>query len=197
MPFREISILGEREEFCRLASAPGANVSELCRRFGVSRDRGYVWLGRYREAGRAGLGDRSRRPHASPSRSGPETEAKILAVRAQHPCWGGRKIARVLKNAGEAEPPAASTITEILRRHGKLDGPGAGQARALARFEQPAPNELWQMDFKGHVALASGRCHPLTVIDDHSRYAVALEACANEQTQTVQARLSRAFRRYG
>jgi transposase InsO family protein len=197
MPFRERSILDEREEFCRLASAPEANVSELCRRFGVSRDRGYVWLGRYREAGREGLVERSRRPRSSPSRSRPETEAKVLAVRAEHPAWGGRKIERVLKNTGEAKPPAASTITEILRRHGKLDGPFAGEARAFARFEQSEPNELWQMDFKGHFPLSSGRCHPLTVLDDHSRYALALEACANEQTQTVQARLSRAFKRYG
>ncbi len=195
MPFRERSILDEREEFCRLASAPEANVSELCRRFGVSRDRGYVWLGRYREAGREGLVERSRRPRSSPSRSRPETEAKVLAVRAEHPAWGGRKIERVLKNTGEPKPPAASTITEILR--GQLDGPGAGEARALARFEHPAPNDLWQMDFKGHFRMRQGRCHPLTVLDDHSRYALLIGACANEQGQTVQARLTRVFHRYG
>jgi transposase InsO family protein len=197
MPFRERSILEAREEFCRLALSPGANVSEVCRRFGVSRDRGYVWLSRYQAAGVAGLVDRSRRPGSSPSRSAPELEAKVLAVRAAHPAWGGRKIARVLQNQGEARPPAASTITEILRRHDKLDGPGAGEARALSRFEHPAPNEQWQMDFKGHVAMGQGRCHPLTVLDDHSRYALALEACANEQTQTVQGRLIGVFRRYG
>jgi transposase InsO family protein len=172
-------------------------MSELCRRFGVSRDRGYVWLSRYRKAGVEGLVDRSRRPGSSPSRSGPELEAKVLAVRAEHPSWGGRKIARVLANRGEPKPPAASTITEILRRRGQLDGPGAGEARALARFEHPEPNDLWQMDFKGHIALDQGRCHPLTVLDDHSRYALAIEACANEQGQTVQARLTGVFRHYG
>jgi transposase InsO family protein len=197
MPFGERSILESREEFCRLALSPGANISELCRRFGVSRDRGYVWLSRYRQAGVEGLVDRSRRPGSSPSRSGPELELKVLAVRAEHPSWGGRKIARVLANRGEPKPPAASTITEILRRRGQLDGPGAGEARALARFEHPEPNDLWQMDFKGHVALNQGRCHPLTVLDDHSRYALAIEACANEQGQTVQARLIEVFRRYG
>ena len=45
---------------------------------------------------------------------------------------------------------------------------------ALRRFEHAAPNELWQMDFKGHFALESGRCHPLTVLDDHSRYLEAV-----------------------
>jgi transposase InsO family protein len=65
------------------------------------------------------------------------------------------------------------------------------------RFEHEAPNDLWQMDFKGHVAMARGRLHPLTVLDDHSRFAIALEACSNERTETVKAALIKAFRRYG
>jgi len=197
MPFRERSIVDEREEFCRLALLAGANMRALCRRFGISPDRGYIWLGRYREAGREGLLDRSRKPLASPWRSAAAVEAKVLAVRAAHPVWGGRKIRRVLRNDGEAKPPAASTITEILRRHGKLEGPRAGERRAFMRFEHAAPNELWQMDFKGHFAMRQGRCHPLTVLDDHSRYALALRACANEQTLTVKDRLTAVFERYG
>ena len=119
-----------------------------------------------------------------------------MAVRAEHPAWGGRKIRRVLENQG-LEPPAASTITEIIRRHGALDGPGAGEPRAWVRFEHEAPNDLWQMDFKGWFGLAQGRCHPLTVLDDHSRYALEIGACGDEQGKTVRARLEAVFRRYG
>src|SRR5207249_4477659 len=93
--------------------------------------------------------------------------------------------------------PAHSTVHEILRRHDRIIAPPGG-ASAQQRFEKPAPNLLWQMDFKGHVPLADGhRCHPLTIVDDHSRYAVGLDACANEQAGTVQGRLERTFRRYG
>jgi len=67
----------------------------------------------------------------------------------------------------------------------------------LQRFEHPAPNDLWQMDFKGHFAMVAGRCHPLTVLDDHSRYALEIGACANEQGETVRERLKRVFRRHG
>jgi hypothetical protein len=56
---------------------------------------------------------------------------------------------------------------------------------------------MWQMDFKGHFATEEGRCHPLTVLDDHSRYCVGLQACADEQGTTVQNRLTSIFRRYG
>ena len=121
----------------------------------------------------------------------------MLAVRAEHPAWGGRKIARVLADAGR-EAPAPSTVTEILRRHGCAIGAFRGGAPAFRRFEHEAPNDLWQMDFKGHVALASGaRLHPLTILDDHSRYCIALAACENQKTETVQQVLIQCFRRYG
>ena len=197
MPFRERSIVEERGEFCRLALSPGSNVRELCRRFGISPARGYVWLGRFKAEGLKGLADRSRRPLSSPWRTMAEREAAVLAVRAEHPVWGGRKIRRVLENEGLERPPAASTITAILRRHDLLNGPGAGEARDFQRFEYAEPNDLWQMDFKGHFALTQGRCHALTVLDDHSRYCLELGACANEQTLTVRERLERVLRRHG
>ena len=121
----------------------------------------------------------------------------MLAVRSEHPAWGGRKIARRLKDLGHEAVPAPSTVTAILKRHGvELGAYGGGQS-AFTRFERARPNELWQMDFKGHVALHAGRLHPLTVLDDHSRFSVVLAACANEQTETVRQQLIIAFRRYG
>ena len=43
------------------------------------------------------------------------------------------------------------------------------------------------MVFKGHFATirAPLRCHPLTVLDDHSRFSLVLKACADEREQTV------------
>ena len=53
------------------------------------------------------------------------------------------------------------------------------------------------MDFKGHFPLKQGRCHALTVLDDHSRYALGLYACPDERTETVQERLIEMFRQHG
>jgi transposase InsO family protein len=194
MPWREVSIVDERREFVRLAMQEGANRRELCRRFNIHPDTGYKWLGR----GTADeeLVDRSRRPHTSPARTVSAVEQRILAVRDAHPAWGARKIARCLERDG-LTPPAYSTVHEILRRYGRIVARPGGAA-APQRFEKPAPNLLWQMDFKGWLPLADGtRCHPLTVIDDHSRYSLVLDACADEQATTVQSRLEPAFRRYG
>ena len=196
MPFREVSAMAGKEEFVRLASGEGANVRALCRRFGVSASVGYKWLNRFRTDGRPGLEARSRRPLGSPSRTPDDIEAAVLALRARHPAWGGRKIAARLKALG-LETPAPSTITAILRRHGMEIGAHGGGAKPFVRFEHACPNDLWQMDFKGHVAMAEGRLHPLTVLDDHSRFCVVLEACADQRTATVKTALVQAFRRYG
>lgn len=192
MPF--LGKEGSREEICRLATAEGANRRELCRRAKISPTTLYKTLSRYRDEGAAGLVERSRRPHHSPTRTTSEVEAAVLAVRRDNPMWGGRKIAASLKRQGHC-PPAPSTITQILRRHG--EPMVAGGQRAWKRFEHDEPNALWQMDFKGDVALRQGRLHPLTVVDDHSRYAVVLQASDNQRTATVQKALQIAFERYG
>jgi len=197
MPFTGVSAMDRKLEFVRLAQGGGGpGFGELCRRFGISRTLGYRVLARYRDGGAAGLAERSRRPLTSPRQTDAEIEAAVLAVRAAHPAWGGRKIAAVLKRQGLA-PPSASTVTQILRRGGVTLGELGGGASAFIRFEHPEPNDLWQMDFKGHVPMRQGRLHPLTVLDDHSRFALVLAACADEQTDTVKTCLIKAFELYG
>ena len=121
MPWGEVSTVSLRREFVRFASSDCVNVSELCRRYGISRKTGYKWLSRYGADGPGGLLDRSRRPHHSPDRLPNRMETRILAIRDAHPKWGGRKIRRRLQDLGTASVPAASTITEVLRRHNRLD----------------------------------------------------------------------------
>ena len=197
MPWREVSAVDQREEFVMLACCEGSCLRELCRRYGVSPTTGYKWLARHASEGRAGLVERSRRPRVSPGRTAGAMEERIVALRDRHPVWGGRKLRRRLQQLGAEAVPSASTITAVLRRHGRLDAAAAAGHRAFIRFEHAQPNDLWQMDFKGHFALARGRCHPLTVLDDHSRFALGLEACSDERAGTVRDRLTGVFRRYG
>ena len=198
MPWKEVSIMSQRREFVELAQQAGANRRALCRAFGISPTTGYRWLRRYQAAGAAGLQDRSRRPRHSPRRTAPPTEQAVLAVRDAHPAWGGRKIRRRLPQQRVAPLPSASTGTAILRRHDRLAPPGQAPRQNWHRFERPVPNELWQLDVKGHFPLLhGGRGHPLTLRDDPSRFCLDLAACANERYQTVQAQLTQGFTRYG
>ena len=196
MPWSEVSVMDQRREFVRLALQDGANRRELCRRFGISPDVGYKWLARW-QAGDRELADRSRRPHVMPRRSEVAVEAEVLAVRDKHPAWGARKIAHCLKRSGQTVP-VPSTVHQILCRNGRVKPSENAPPNPGHRFEKEAPNLLWQMDFKGHLPLADGtRCHPLTIVDDHSRYVLCLKACADEQRLTVQDHLTATFRCYG
>lgn len=193
MPWKEVSLMQSRNEFVALAQS-SANLRELCRRFGISPTTAYKWLKRHRDG--AGLEDHSRRPAHSPERSDPAIEQAVLALRRDHPAWGARKLRRRLMNLGHTMP-AVSTVHAILVRHGCIDAQASAAATPWQRFEHAAPNDLWQMDFKGHFALRRGRCHPLTVLDDHSRYNLCLAACADESGGGVRRQLTSVLRRYG
>ena len=195
MPWQARSAMELKKEWVRFALQPGANIRALCRRYGISPATGYKWLERYRAEGETGLVERSRRPAHSPCRTGKQTQALILEAAQKWPVWGARKLRAWLQRQGH-EMPAASTVHAILRRNG-LHEPQETVSRAVGRFEHEAPNQLWQMDFKGHFEIDSGRCHPLSVLDDHSRYLLCLWPCADERRQTVQEHLVEVFSRYG
>lgn len=199
MPWKEITLTNQRQAFVEQACQEGANISQICRTFGISRKTGYKWLKRYQVAGLSGLTEQSRRPHHSPQQTPADVEALLLRARQAHPQWGARKLKAWLEQRGLGdELPALSTITSILHRAGVIDPLEALKHRPYQRFEREQPNQLWQMDFKGDVVLQDGQvCYPLTVLDDHSRFLLMLPACADMTRMTVQSHLTATFRCYG
>lgn len=198
MPWSPRDTMSLRHEFVLLAQQPGGNRRELCRRFQISPQTGYKWLARHVAEGEQGLADRSRRPRASPAQTDPLIEQAVVALRRQHPAWGGRKISRRLHDLGMLQVPAPSTVTSILHRHGLVTPQASAAATPWQRFEHEAPNDLWQMDFKGYFTTRDGKsCSPLTVLDDHSRFNVVLRACHSMRSEVVQQHLREAFARYG
>jgi transposase InsO family protein len=197
MPWERKSIMTQREEFVRYYEE-NANMSKACRQAGISRPTGYKWWKRYKKEGLKGLKNRSKRPKNSPNMTSSIIEQQVLKIRKkQKGDWGGRKIKRRMEVLGYDNIPAASTITEILRRNDKIKAEESKKREHYTRFEKKAPNQLWQMDFKGHFEITGGRCHPLTVLDDHSRFSLVLKACLNERRETVKKHLTEAFITYG
>lgn len=198
MSWKAVDTMSLRLEFVELAMKDDANIAELCRRFEVSRTTGYKWIARFKKEGSSGLADRSRRPKSSPASSSDTVVREALKIRDKHPAWGARKIRKRLQVLEVKDVPAVSTINGILKRNGCISENASKKARAFTRFEYPEPNDLWQMDFKGHFAMTNGkRCHPLTILDDHSRFSIALRAMDTEKRVPVQRELTSVFRRYG
>ena len=194
MSWETKTVMEQRKQFVLAASAEDANISELCRQYGISRKTGHRWINRA-ELGLP-LCDQSRRPHQQPSKTADNVEQEIIQLRLQHPSWGGKTIRAVLEAAGVEGLPSDKTCCNILKRNGLVDPVEAAKHTAFQRFEKEHCNEMWQTDFKGDFLLGNGvRCYPLTILDDHSRFSIRIEP--KSSASGVKDSFITAFQEYG
>lgn len=196
MPWAERKVSQMREEFVKRVLAGEASKSALCREYGISRPTGDKWIKRY-EAGEA-LEDRSRAPLKRPGETPEEMEREIVTYRQAHPAIGARKLRRILENKGWQDVPSHSTINRIFGKNGLITKEASLAATPHQRFEKSEPNEMWQADYKGHFAMKNGqRCHPLNIIDDHSRFNLCCQALLTETFEEAKPVMVRLFQEYG
>ena len=183
----------QRVRFVVAAAQKEKALATLCREFEISRPTGYLWLRRYEKAGVAGIAEVSRRPHHSPERTVANLELRVIQLRKQYPDWGARKLQ--VRLAGEKVNLTHSTIHRILLRNDLVREQDRHRP-AVQRFERSAPNELWQMDFKG-AKNWNPVIGPLSVLDDHSRYVPVLHAVESTRAELVREQLETAFHECG
>jgi transposase InsO family protein len=211
MPWQKTDPMKERVKFVlewekRWNAGEGRmNFAELCREFGISRQVGYGWLGRYRESSHdvQSIAERSRRPLTSPSKVSEELEDFIVAARKLHPTWGPKKLRSWLQNHNpQVVLPSPSTLGEILRRRG-MTMPHQRKVRTSKATTQPfaattGPNSTWCVDFKGNFKTGDGiNCYPLTLIDDYSRLLLRCEGLLDPDGRQVQRIFDSAFCEFG
>lgn len=195
MAWKNTSVMEERIKFVAQALNSSVNFSRLCEIFGVSRPTGYRWLKRYAQTECfGGLAELSRRPQNSPGQTEVFLEERVVALRQRHG-WGAKKLHVILARDERISLPVI-TIHRIIKRHGLIPC-GRSHRPATKRFEAPSPNDLWQMDFKGEYSMKSGHCYPLSLLDDHSRYAVGLFALPSQRGEGVRGCLTKAFEENG
>ena len=193
MAWRTESVMDQRVEFVLRARKAEETIAALCREYEISRSTGYLWLQRYREAGSLnGLAEHSRRPLHSPQRTAAAVAAAVLALRDKT-AWGGPKIAKVLERGGVRVAPA--TAQRILKRNGRVAAAAAQKTKL--RFAREQCNELAQMDFKGDYRLPQGKCYPLSLLDDCSRYLHGLWPLSSPGGMGVKESLEGYFREHG
>jgi transposase InsO family protein len=196
MPWEERTVERTRTNFVYEVIRGEKPKSHLCKEYGITRRTGDKWLNRAKNGEE--LRDRIRREGIHPNKTEEAVEELILETRIHHPAWGARKLKRYLENRGHTGLPAQSTICEILKRNGMISPEESAAHTPYKRFEKEHPNEMWQMDFKGDFGLVNSvRCHPLTVLDDCSRYSICLEAKENQQGTGVFESFGRLFDEYG
>ena len=149
----------------------------------------------------SGMGDQSRRPRSSPESLGEEVDLPDRQLKERHRYWGPRKIREVyLRRWGEA--PSESSFKRVLERCGLTEKRKIRRAQEAGRIatgrKAMAPNEVWSVDFKGWWHDPEGRCDPLTVRDEYSRYLAGTAGTAEcEDGDGARPALSELFERHG
>ena len=202
MPWKASSGMEEKMRFLVEYEEQEQTMTELCQRYQVSRETGYVWLRRYRKDGVLGLCERERAALRHPNQTPAEIERLVLELRQAHMRWGPRKLKRILERDEPGRAwPAASTMGALLKREG-LVVPRRKRLRT-APYTQPlghadAPNRVWCADFKGWFHTSDGqRIDPLTISDAHSRYLLRCQGVGKTDSEHVRAIFEAAFREYG
>jgi putative transposase len=201
MPWKSETMNDVRKEFALKALAGGANLSALCREYGITRKTGRQWRERAKRDGINQLAERSRRPKSSPAQLGEEIVCQIVRLKVAHPLWGPRKICELYRRAHERTVSIA-TCHRVLKKSGLVQ-PKKRRVRreprlVLGAARAMAPNDVWTVDHKGWWRLHDGeRCEPLTVRDAFSRYVLSAQVLENTRTETVKAEFQRLFQLYG
>jgi transposase len=185
MAWRTSGVAEQRMEFVIAVKREEKSFRALCQEFEISCRTGYTWWNRYKSEGISGMQERSRRPYHTPRRTHQSIEHRVVELRRERPDWGARKLRKLLGEENIAMP--ASTIHRILLRYDLVRDVDR-HPLASKRFERDKPNQLWQMDFKGPKGW-NQPVGPLSVLDDHSRYAVALENTGSTQAEGVRTTL--------
>ena len=206
-----------RLRLARLIVDDGWAPVTAARMFMVSTVTAREWATRYREEGKAGMADRSSRPHSCPTKTPEQITRQIVRLR-----W--RQRLGPVQIGGELEM-APSTVHAVLVRCrlNRLSHIDRVTAEPIRRYEHPHPGSILHVDvtkfgnipdggghryvgrqqgYKNQAAtpgLPRGKDHKPrtgkaflhTVLDDHSRVAY-VEVCADETAQTAVAVLHRA-----
>ncbi len=202
MGWRVSSAMEEKLRFVFEYERDEASMKDLCQRFGVSRETGYVWLRRYRQSGPEGLLELNRAAVRHPNQTAAAIEEAVLELRQAHMTWGPRKLKRVLQRDQPGRAwPATSTMGEMVKRAGLVVA--RSKRRRTEPYTEPLAhavesNRVWCADFKGWFRSGDGtRIDPLTISDAWSRYLLRSQAVEKTDTERVRAIFEAAFREYG
>jgi len=162
------------------------------------------WLYSYKRGGLEALRPQGRSDRGHGRKLTKAQRELLLDIRREHPTASVALILRTLVKDGRLEAGAVSpsTLCRLYEEHGLARLPRSKRdATRRRRWEAAHPMALWHADVCHGPALRVGkksvalRIHAL--LDDASRYVVALRAADNERESVMLALSVEAIRRFG
>jgi len=201
MPWNEVTVKEQRQNFIRDYRLGYYDISELAARFGISRKSAYKWIRRWEQSGTCGLDDQSRRPHSCRWQTPQRIRDELVRARKARPRRGPRKLLDMIgrKHPGW-ELPAVSTAGRILSNAGLVQSKGRGRRAhpGCPKLRADEPNDIWAADYKGQFRLKNGQyCYPLTISDLYSRYLLGCQGHAAISMELTKAYFATMFSTYG
>jgi len=185
----------------RPVAPPGATVTRV-----YAASTYEAWLYAYKQGGLEALRPKRRCDVGHGRNLNDEQRELLLAIKRERPAASAALIVRTLIEDGRLPRGLirASTVRRLYAEH-HLDAVHCrqltGSERDRRRWETPRPNVIWHADVCHGPALQVGhRSVPLRIhalLDDHSRYVLALQACSTERESDMLALLVRAWRAHG
>jgi transposase InsO family protein len=203
MPWKEIGVMDQKFSFVIKALSREIPFAELCKEYCIAPKTGYKWLKRFKDRGRIGLAELSRRPSSSPWTISADDALEIVALKKKHPTWGARKIRILYRRIHPSDNlPALSTFTRIFERaelvHHKKRKHYPQSDRIQKRIIPSTPNDVWTVDFKGWwFTPQHDRINPLTVRDEYAKAVLAATIMEKGDTPCIKREFERLFSSFG
>lgn len=200
MPWKESTVMEQREKLAAKWRTGNYSVTDLAEEFGISRPTVYALLERLKE------GDLSYRqpiPKTFPHRTEPAVASRIVEAKRQHPLWGPKKLIDLLSiDDPEVEWPAPSTAGRILDAQGLVRRRKPRRNNLLRRYVTPPvvvdSGEMMTADFKGQIRMDNGRyLYPLTICDPSSKFVYGADGRDTTSYEEAKSTFERVFREYG
>ena len=203
MPWKETDKMEQKELFIQEMLKQEKPFKHLCAEFGISEKTGYKWKNRFLERGKVGLYEQSRARQTQNGIDG-DTAAELIRIKNAHLAWGPKKIREIYAKAfPQKATPSLSSVKRILDKAGlvkqrKTRPPASSDCPRMQRqIQAEAPNDVWNIDFKGWWKSDGEICEPFTVRDRYSRKILCARLMTSKTSEAVRSVMTDLFKTYG
>ena len=201
MAWENFEVEQQRLQVVKSYMSGTVSMTDICKKYGISRKTGYKWCQRFIDNSKEGLKDLSKAPHITHHCYTEGQINRAIDFKLKHRTWGPKKVSASLKILyPQEEWPSPTRLYEIFQEYHLVT-----KRRFKGKVPATAPlgdltncNDTWAVDLKDWFLMGDGRkCEPLTITDCFSWYLIRCIYLDKHTADCVWPVFDEAFREYG